>query len=190
MAQKQNKIFYEESITQYGISAQGVHWSSEFVQYKRFEVLTQFIKDDISKSSIIDAGCGMGEYYNYLMDNQLQPKNYLGIDCEEKMIDISKKRYPKADFSVQNVLTDELPKADYYICSGAMNILEINEFCIFILNCYEKCEKGFIFNFLKKESYTQVMKEEVLSFCKKFAYKIETTDNYLDNDFSIYLIKS
>ena len=62
MAQKDNRKFYEKAIKKHGISAQGVHWNSEFTQYKRFEILTSFIKDIIKQSSIIDAGCGFGEY--------------------------------------------------------------------------------------------------------------------------------
>lgn len=63
MTKKKNTLFYKKAIDKYGISAQGVHWNSEFSQYKRFEVLTSFIKDSIKDSSIIDAGCGFGEYY-------------------------------------------------------------------------------------------------------------------------------
>jgi len=192
LAQKHNNKFYKESILKYGISAQGVHWNSEFSQYKRFEVLSAFIKNDINQSTIVDVGCGMGEYYNYLMDNDLAPKAYLGIDCEEQMISIAKKRYPRTDFKVQNVLTDSLLESDYYICSGAMNILEKEEFFSFLAKCYEKSIKGFAFNFLKKESFTNVSKEEVLEFCIKLSpnlQNIQTQEDYLDNDYSIFLRK-
>ena len=76
MAQKDNNEFYKKSIKRHGISAQGVHWNSDFSQYKRFEILSDFIRKDIKESSIIDAGCGFGEYYNYLFDNNLKPKSY------------------------------------------------------------------------------------------------------------------
>lgn len=189
MAQKQNKKFYEKSVHEYGISAQGVHWNSIFTQYKRFEILSQFIIEDIAHSSIIDAGCGMGEYYNYLMTENLNPKSYLGIDCEESMINISKKRYPKAHFKVKNVLTDPLILADYYVCSGAMNILAKEEFFLFIKNCYDHCNKGFVFNFLKKDRYTDLSKEEIIRFCKTLTSTIQTRDDYLENDYSVFLQK-
>ncbi len=189
MAQKQNKNFYQKSILEYGISAQGVHWNSKATQYKRFEILSQFIIKEIPHSSIIDVGCGMGEYYNYLMDESLNPKSYLGIDCEESMIDISKKRYPKAHFKIQNILTDSLLDADYYVCSGAMNILEKEEFYTFIQNCYKYCKKGFAFNFLKKDRYTDITKEEIIHFCKTLTSNLQTKDDYLDNDYSIFLQK-
>lgn len=189
MGQVHNKEFYKESITKYGISAQGVHWNSQTSQYKRFEILTQFIKDDIHTSLVLDVGCGMGEYYNYLMDRDLKPEAYLGIDCEEDMINIAQKRYPHTNFKLQNVLTDTLLASDYYVCSGAMNILEVDEFFIFIKKCFEKSSNGFAFNFLKNDSYNKIRKEEVINFCKELTSNIQTKDNYLENDFSIFLKK-
>lgn len=192
MGQIHNKKFYKESVTKYGISAQGVHWNSQSSQYKRFEILTQFIQGNIHDSFVIDVGCGMGEYYNYLMDRDLAPKAYLGIDCEEEMIKIAKKRYPRTNFKVQNVLTDSLLQSDYYICSGAMNILEKDEFFAFLTLCYKNSIKGFIFNFLKKESYTAIRKEEILEFCVKLSSdvnNIRIRDDYLDNDCTIFLQK-
>ena len=74
MAQKDNHTFYKSAIKKHGISAKGVHWNSQFTQYKRFEILTNFIKNEIQNSLIVDAGCGFGEYYNYLFDNQFIKK--------------------------------------------------------------------------------------------------------------------
>ena len=93
MVKKDNHTFYKLAIEKYGISAQGVQWNSKYSQYKRFEILSSFIQDKIKESSIVDAGCGFGEYYNYLFDNNLKPKLYLGIDCEKEMINFASKRF-------------------------------------------------------------------------------------------------
>ena len=68
MAKRDNTKFYETAIKKYGISAQGVQWNSDYSQYKRFEILTSFVEDSMKESSIIDAGCGFGEYYSYLLN--------------------------------------------------------------------------------------------------------------------------
>jgi 2-polyprenyl-3-methyl-5-hydroxy-6-metoxy-1,4-benzoquinol methylase len=189
MAQEDNNKFYKKSIQRYGISAQGVQWNSEFSQYKRFEVLTDFIKNSIKESSIIDAGCGFGEYYNYLFDNDLKPKLYLGIDCEEQMISLASKRFLNTSFKIQNILKDELDKADYYICSGAMNILEEKEVFLFIEKCFSASIKAFIFNFLKNDSLSKVSKNQVINYCSILCPNMEIKEDYLSNDFSIYLKK-
>ncbi|MEA3290571.1 MAG: class I SAM-dependent methyltransferase, partial [Campylobacterota bacterium] len=139
-----NKEFYHKAIKEYGISAQGVHWNSKYTQYKRFEIITKLISKKIKDSTIIDAGCGFGEYYNYLSINNRIPKKYIGIDCEKNMIDIAKKRFPQEQFEVNDILKDQTLKGDYYICSGSMNILELDEIELFIKNCFENSSKGFV----------------------------------------------
>ena len=187
MAYKDNHKFYKSTILKYGISAKGVHWNSEYTQYKRFEVLTSFIKNKIKESTIVDAGCGFAEYYNYLFDNNLKPKSYIGIDCEESMILLASKRFININFYVKNILKDELLIADYYICSGAMNILEKEEIFIFIKRCFEVSKVAFIFNFLINDPLTKVKFEDILEFCKEFSSSIEIKENYLDNDISVLL---
>lgn len=184
-----NHKFYKKSIQEYGVSAQGVHWNSKYTQYKRFEVLTKFIKKDIRQSIIVDAGCGFTQYYKYLEVNHKIPLKYIGYDCEQKMIDISKKRFPTLEFYTKNILIDELVIADYYICSGAMNIMEPKDVYTFIQRCFTYSKKGFLFNILKNMSFNNIDIDEILEYCKTLSDEIKIKDNYLDNDFTIFMIK-
>jgi SAM-dependent methyltransferase len=189
LAQKHNRHFYQKAIKKYGISSLGVHWNNKFAQYKRFDVLTAFIKKDIKEKILIDVGCGFGDYYKYLYDNNLLPKKYIGIDCEDFMIDISKQRFKNQDFKIKNVLTDVLPQADYLVCSGALNILTQEEIYIFIQKCFDASKVGFVFNLLKFNGYNKLDINKLLDFCNLFQCKVEMKDNYLDNDFTIFMIK-
>jgi ubiquinone/menaquinone biosynthesis C-methylase UbiE len=186
---KNNTQFYRRVIKKYGISARGVHWNCQESQYIRFEILTKFIKDDMKDSVIVDAGCGFGEYYNYLYDNHLKPEKYIGIDCEEEMINAASKRFLNTKFVLKNILEDKLPAADYYICSGAMNTLDEKEVLSFIKRSYKTSKKGFIFNFLKEDLLSNVSMNTVLTFCKTICSNINIKDNYLENDISIFLKK-
>ena len=185
-----NKKFYEQSIEQFGISAQGVHWNNKHTQYKRFEIITKLIKKDIRDSYIIDVGCGFGEYYNYLKENKRVPKKYLGVDCERQMIDVSKKRFPETQFHIQDILHDKLFNADYYLCSGALNILTLEEVDIFIQRCFTYSKKGFIFNFLKNLTFNNIKQYEIIDICKQYSDNITIKENYLDNDFTVFMVKS
>jgi len=176
-------------VEKHGVSPRGVHWISQQTQYKRFYILTLFFKDEIKNSSIIDAGCGFAEYYNYLVDKRLRPKSYKGYDIEDIMIQKAKRRFPALDLEQKDILKDELEVADYYICSGAMNILTKEEMFEFINRCFTASKKGFAFNFLKKDSFNKVSASEILSHCKHLSKQIYIKDNYLENDISIYLKK-
>ena len=184
-----NKKFYEESIREFGISAQGVHWNSKYTQYKRFEIITKFIKKTIKDSSIVDVGCGFSEYYNYLQNNHKIPKEFIGIDCEESMINISKKRFPTLKFYTKDILLDKLIEADYYTCSGALNILTLDEVDIFIQKCFNASKKGFIFNFLKNLTFSNIRKYEIIEICERYTQNIVIKENYLDNDFTVFMVK-
>ena len=189
MSKLKNNSFYKESIKEFGISAQGVHWNSKYTQYKRFEIITKLIKKEIKGSSLVDIGCGFGEYYNYLENNHKIPDKFIGIDCEIDMIDISKKRFPNLKFYTKNALFDELLVADYYICSGAMNILTINEVEIFIARCFKYSKKGFVFNFLKNLTFNHIKQYEIIDICKKYTKRIIIEEDYLENDFTIFMVK-
>ncbi len=184
-----NNKFYSESIKEFGISAQGVHWNSKYTQYKRFEIITKFIKKDILNSTIADVGCGFGEYYNYLNVNHKIPKKYIGIDCENSMIKICQKRFSTQEFYTQNILTDDLIEVDYYLCSGAMNILTISEVDLFINKCFSASKKGFIFNFLKDLTFNGVEQNEIVTLCEKYTKNLKIKENYLENDFTIFMVK-
>lgn len=189
MEEINNHKFYKKSYAQYGISARGVHWNSKYTQYKRFEILTSFIKSNISSFTIVDAGCGFAEYYNYLRKNELLPKEYIGIDCEEHMIEVSKKRFSNINFYKTDILKAKLPKKEYYICSGALNLLNLEDLTTFITNCFSSSEKGFIFNYLQNENFVDISKDEILRICKVLSSKIKLRDGYLHNDYTIFLEK-
>lgn len=184
-----NYKFYNPAIKKYGISAKGVRWSSKYSQYKRFEVLTNFIENEIKESNIVDAGCGFAEYYNYLFDNNLKPKSYIGIDCEEEMITLASKRFLNTSFYIKDIIKDELVFADYYICSGAMNILKKDEIFIFIKKCFEASNIGFVFNFLKNDPLTNVNFLDILHYSKSLSKRVEIKEDYLENDISIFIKK-
>ncbi|QOG12250.1 class I SAM-dependent methyltransferase [Arcobacter sp. FWKO B] len=184
-----NRKFYTKAIKEHGISAKGVRWHSKQSQYARFEVLTDFIKNDIKSSSIIDAGCGFGEYYVYLQNEDMLPMHYIGYDLLEDMILLSKKRFFDIEFKQKDILNDELQTADYYVCSGAMNTLGIFETFLFIKRCYEVSKKGFVFNLLKEKSYNGLEIDDVLEYCGRFCSDIKVKDGYLYNDITFFLPK-
>ena len=68
----------------------------------------RFLVDDyvIAGEKILDLGCGNGRLFEFLRDKKI---DYIGIDNSEKLIEIAKKRYPKARFQVADVLNLPFP---------------------------------------------------------------------------------
>ena len=184
-----NHSFYYKAYKNHGVSAKGLKWSSKERQYLRFEVLIDFLKKDLKDSSLLDIGSGYGDLINYLQENSIYPNKYLGIDCEDFILDIAKKRFPNSNFLKLNFLEDELPKFDYVVLSGALNILPKEEFLLGIEKCFEASKKGFVFNFLTKSFVHGLSSFDIYMYCQTLSGDLEIKNDYLDNDFTIYMKK-
>lgn len=183
-----NYQFYFNAYSKYGVSAKGVHWQSKEKQYTRFKILTSYM-EDINNSTIIDLGCGFGEYLNFLKQYNLKFQKYIGIDCEDFMIKEAKKRFPSERFIKANFLEDKIETADYIICSGSLNILKKDEFLEGIKKSFSLANKALVFNFLTKNSIHNMSKKEIINFSKQLSNKIEVSSKYMQNDATIYLKK-
>ena len=188
-----NDKFYTSALKQYGKSARGVNWSSQESQEIRFKTILELLPQDLSKYNIGDAGCGFGDFYSYMIIHNKKPKNYLGIDSLAQMCTIAKAQ-TKSDILHLNICQDKLPTQDYYICSGALNILTHFESYLFIQNCYKSSKNGFIFNVLygdkESQSYNYLNNYHVEKFAKDLGVvNVVLRDDYLLHDITIGFFK-
>jgi len=188
-----NRTFYLNAYKKYGTTARGLNWDSEDSQSIRFEVLASFLKDEISTCSIVDAGCGFGDFYLFLSNKNLLPKSYVGIDCMQNFIDIAKEKYPSCAFTCRDVLKDELIYADWYVASGSLNILNSFDTWIFLEKMLMYAKKGIVFNILegskKSENFNYQKKEDIIKFAKTKGFKIRVKKEYIPNDISVEIRK-
>ncbi len=184
-----NSKFYKAALKKYGVSAEGVNWNSKYSQIKRFEIIYTLLKPNLSKSSIADAGCGFGDFYLYLKEREENFK-YIGLDIVSENIEIARE-ITNQKIVQKDILTDSIPKVDFYIASGSMNIMNRFETWLFIRRCFDHSKKGFIFNLLKgreqKGSFNYFLPKEIKQFAKNLPCEIKIIEGYLENDFTIYL---
>jgi len=105
------------------------------------------------------------------------------------MVNVCKKRFSNLEFYTKDILQDKLIEADYYTCSGALNILTLDEIDIFIQKCFESSKKGFIFNFLKNLTFNNIKQSEIINICEQYTKSIILKEVYLDNDFTVFMVK-
>ena len=190
MPRVENRDFYKKTLQRYGFSPEALHWNSKENQEKRFRVLLSLIKEDnLSKCTIVDVGCGFGDLYHYMPQ---KPLRYTGIDVMDEMVEYAKK-HTGCEILKLDACVDEMPMADYYICSGAMNILSPFETYQFIGNCYRYAKKGFVFNILegKDESlvYNYFQERKIRAVAKELGAKIKVVKGYIQKDMSVALYK-
>ncbi|MDP2947702.1 MAG: class I SAM-dependent methyltransferase [Nanoarchaeota archaeon] len=176
-------------------------WGSRKSQYDRFDVIIDI--GDFNNKSVLDVGCGTGDFYNYLLKRGFRNFHYKGIDISPEMIAVAKgKRYKGAKFVLKDV--DEVEKGyDFVVASGAFNILIDNnwDFLIKRIKIMFKIAKiGISFNLLSDYADKEFIKRDkgkicyynpvkILDFCMKLSRKVVLKHNYMPNDFTIYLYK-
>ena len=191
MSRIDNEKYYSEVVLRHGVSAQGVHWNSQKTQYKRFEILLEMLAMD-EHTSLVDVGCGFADLYLYLKEKKMKFGRYIGLEMMESMVKEASQRVP-CEIRVSDVLSDPLPEADYYVCSGAMNILTRDETYLFIRRCLASSKKAFVFNLLEGKDdsmvYNYFRPQEIEAFAKEWGLSYKMKRGYLPRDFTVLLTK-
>jgi len=176
--------FYNASIKKYGISAEGVQWNSRFSQQIRFQQIASYLKLEPG-DIIVDAGCGFGDFYHFLQDKKFSHYEYIGFDAVHEMVQIAQRR-TGCQIEQKDILTDSLPEADFYVCSGALNILTYDESLCFIEKCFAVSRKKFVFNFLEGEDnslqYNYLHSEDIYQLGEKIGAYVEFRRDYYGPD--------
>jgi len=193
MPRIESEIFYINAIKKHGVSPQGVCWLDLAHQQLRFDAIYSLLPQDLSSFSLTDAGCGFGDFYLYLLKNNNLPKNYIGLDSVQKMCEIARQ---KTDTKIihTNILHAELPVSDYYICSGALNVLTLFETTMFLQKCFKASKVGVIFNALyadkESEVYNYLTKEKIEEIALELnVSSISYIEGYLEKDITVRFLR-
>lgn len=189
-----NKSFYSTAIEMYGITAKGVNWHSKESQNLRFEIILEMLPSEMSSYSVADAGCGFGDLYLYMLKKKRMPKEYIGIDALVDMYSIASER-TGCEIVIADICKEKLPSADFYICSGAMNVLNDFETHLFMRNCLSSCRIGFLFNVLYGEKQSETYNYLTRAKIEKMAVElgVKSTffrDDYMQDDVTVMFKKS
>jgi SAM-dependent methyltransferase len=187
------KSLYAQKLSQDGKLPNGINWISPRNQKLRFKVILYLLPRNLYHHSVVDAGCGYGDLYTYMKEKQRLPKKYIGIDYLEDMYGIAREQ-TKSEIIIADITEDAIPRADYYVCSGALNITTKYETYLFIKNCYKACTKGFVFNILHGEKmcniYNYLSKKEIEKLADDLGVEeVVYIDDYLEDDLTVAFFK-
>lgn len=182
--------FYRHALARYGENAEGVHWHSTRTQQVRFAVLRDLLPADLGGVALVDVGCGLGDLHAFLAARGELPRRYIGIDVVEPMVRIARTR-TGARILLRDALADPLPAADWYLCSGAMNLLTEDETRRFIERCLDAARHGLVFNLLKGPDHSSTFNyrrpAEVRDLAGALGVAVRIVEGYLPDDFSAAL---
>lgn len=93
-------------------------WGSAYGQRTRFEAIRNHIRP--ADCSLVDVGCGTGDFLLYLNEQADLPASYIGIDVVPKFIHEARERGLEGEFRVADASnpTAKMPKADWVVANG------------------------------------------------------------------------
>jgi len=118
--------FYLPRLENHGLySAQSVGWT-DYLQVSLFDRMMKVLSSiDMEKQyTLLDVGCGLGDFIPHLRGAGYSNISYTGIDILPAMISSARKKYPGFDFRQGDFFMDDFSDSyDFVICSGALNII-------------------------------------------------------------------
>jgi SAM-dependent methyltransferase len=112
--------FYNRHLKDFGDRPQAVRWTPEG-QRRRYETLLA-IAGDISGKTVLDFGCGKGDFFGFLKEKGIAT-DYCGIDINDALISTAKRKYPGVEFIAMDI--DETPLTrtfDIIFVCGVFNL--------------------------------------------------------------------
>ena len=171
-------------------------WSSEKNQRLRFQVLLEIA--NLNGRSVLDVGCGYGDLCRYLADANLDV-DYTGIDQNLAFLQLASKRNCAVStkrFVLGEFCQSKLRECDYVLASGvlAYKVQTPGYVSQMIRKMYRLCKKGAAFNMLRHVDNANGMLQtfdpvKVKDYCQGIARKVVVLDDYLDNDFTVFMYR-
>lgn len=180
--------------TMFGENSNG--WGSEQSQRQRFEI----IKDIGMKAfnTILDVGCGTGDFTKFFYESKFYKHNYVGIDLRSDIIERAKRSRPEFNF-LNKSISGISGSFDYVIGSGIFCFQETRwkHKTYTVLNeMFQRANIAVVVNFLKVHAKLTPLKgihyaipEEIVRITEFITKRYIIRTDYRDNDMTVYLYK-
>ncbi len=110
---------YDRRLSERGFSIEGLASGTPERRRIRYEVLAEV--GISSGCSVLDVGCGLGDFGLFLRGNGLNVA-YTGVDINSNLIDECRRRHSWGDFIVADIEEENLGKHDFVVSSSCFNL--------------------------------------------------------------------
>ena len=192
------KDFFNKLVEKHGYSPKSLAYGSEKSQKIKFNIVTEVGIED--NCSVLDVGCGFGDYFNYLKQRGIKNVKYCGIDISNKIVDFAKEKNSLVNVIQGNVLDlSDDEKYDYVISLG-FNCVKTGSNWRTLTQVLDKMwklsKKGIAYNAVSTFSEAKPRKIYFVSPAKvidyimnNLTYKVVFRHDYMPHDFTIFAYK-
>jgi ubiquinone/menaquinone biosynthesis C-methylase UbiE len=184
---------YTKLYKKFGDNPGSLGWPSG-KQKIRFQALSEIA--NLNGSSILDVGCGFGDYLNFLQKKKLKI-NYYGVDINPTFINLAKQKFPNDIFKTLDLQQTKIKKHfDWSFAIGITNKCGSYKYIEDILNeMFKISKKGVAMDFLssyvdfKGKGDFHSSPEKIFKIAKKLSKRVIIRHDYLPYQFCAYIFK-
>jgi SAM-dependent methyltransferase len=107
------RLRFEKRLDAADDDATALGWDSRDSMETRFAAAADMY--DFAGTTMLDVGCGFGDFYAFLQDRGQAPAEYYGIDISDRILDIARERHPGATFENRNIFLDQFDSRTFDI---------------------------------------------------------------------------
>ena len=198
IAKDQILSFFNYHLKKFGDCPEALRWTPKG-QLKRYHTLVD-IAPSLHNQKILDYGCGTGDFYTFLKQQDLTVK-YTGVDINENFIALAKKKFPECTFKVMSI--DEEPLEgyfDYIFICGVFNLKVPGiqrDVRNALVKLFQYCNKGLALNALsshapiKDPELNYTSPEDMVKFCiENLSPSVALHHDRIENDFTLFVYPS
>ncbi len=142
---------YRHAVERFGPGFRATLWGSEEAQHLRFDIMMMLAAFD--ECTILDAGCGTGDFAARLLQLEVPFARYIGMDALEPVIATAVQRgLPRCEFRVADFVTNpevmREAEPDFVCLSGTLNTMDEDTARGLISAAFDVAAQGVVFNFL------------------------------------------
>jgi SAM-dependent methyltransferase len=190
---------YNQRLDLYGYDIRTLASGTEERRLVRFQVLRDVGIALHPECTVLDVGCGFGDFYSFLRKESL-PVRYTGYDINPRLIEVARQKYPEAAFEVRDILTEEFDTFDFIVSSSTFNLALDHEdnyqhMAGVLKTSYSHSTQGVAVDFLssyvdfKTPEAFHYEPERIFSIAKSITKRVCLRHDYPLFEFCVYLYK-
>jgi len=171
--------FFNTNLMIHGDRPEAVRWTTVG---QRAHYRSMLDIGDIAGKKILDFGCGKGDFYQFLKENDV-PVEYTGCDINGKLINVAQKKYTGVDFRILDIDKDVLGEDfDFIFLCGVFNLgVERLDEVIkdTLITLFARCRIGLAFNALSAHNPNKDFELHYTSPEELFAFSVRNLSPYV-----------
>ena len=196
-----NNSSYAQRIAKFGTERSVLSTGTLQKEMERYDRITSIGILDSDRTVVLDVGCGLSNYYEYLISKKFIGE-YIGIDVSLEMLEISKLKFPKNLYMCGELeeIQADVKEVDFIVSSQTFNRKlhfsdNYEEIENFIKSAVDIARYGVAFDLMSdhvdffEEKHFYYSPERIFQFCKKEFKKVNLFHDLEGFEFVIQIKK-